>query len=460
MLLTISYQGSAATDLGYLLHKNPARMQSFELSFGQAHVFYPEATPERCTAALLLDVDPVALSRRDKDSGARIEPYVNDRAYAASSFLSVAMGRVFGTAMTGRSKERQELADAELPLTARIAALACRGGEALLRELFEPLGYAVKATAHALDERFPAWGESRYFTVELRGSKRVADLLSHLYVLIPVLDHDKHYWIGEAEVEKLMRFGEGWLEKHPARELIAKRYLMHRAHLTRAALEQLVEEDTEETAEEREAAEQNIEEPMKLWQARIGAVLGALRETGATRVLDLGCGEGKLMQEFATEPSFREILGMDVSYRSLEKARYKLRLDKANEAARERIRLIQGSLLYRDRRLEGFDAAVLMEVIEHLDPPRLAAFERVIFEHARPKAVIITTPNAEYNVKWETLPAGQFRHADHRFEWSRAEFADWAGKLAERTGYAVRYLPVGPEDAAVGAPTQMGVFTR
>ena len=107
-----------------------------------------------------------------------------------------------------------------------------------------------------------------------------------------------------------------------------------------------------------------------------------------------------------------------------------------------------------------FDAAAVIEVIEHLDAPRLAAFERVVFDFARPATVVITTPNADYNPLFPTLPAGQMRHRDHRFEWTRAEFARWAEGIASRFGYSVRIQPVGPEDAALGAPTQMGIFSR
>jgi hypothetical protein len=110
--------------------------------------------------------------------------------------------------------------------------------------------------------------------------------------------------------------------------------------------------------------------------------------------------------------------------------------------------------------MAGFDAAAVVEVIEHLDNARLAAFERVLFESAKPKTIVITTPNREYNVKWETLPAGKFRHRDHRFEWSRAEFQEWANRVATQYGYSARFLPVGPEDSAVGSPTQLAVFTR
>jgi len=466
MLLTITTTHAPATDLGYLLHKNPARVQTFPLNFGAAHVFYPEATDQRCTAALVLDVDPVGLVRnREGPPGRRflLESYVNDRPYVASSFLSVAIAQVFNSALGGRCKERPALVDVLLPLAVRISSLPCRGGELLLRDLFEPLGYAVTAIRLPLDETFPDWGDSVYFRVDLSANVRLQDLLAHLYVLIPVLDDDKHYWVGDDEVDKLLRHGEGWLAGHPARALIAKRYLKHLHHFARAALAQLIEEeqaDPDEAATAHDAEEAEIEERVSLNDQRIGSVVAALRASGARRVLDLGCGEGKLLRALLDDREFEEIVGMDVSHRALEIAADRLRLDRMPPLQRQRIRLIHGSLVYRDSRLSGFDAASVVEVIEHLDPPRLAAFERVLFEHAHPKTVVITTPNVEYNVKWETLPAGKLRHRDHRFEWTRAEFQQWSRGVAEKHGYAARFLPVGPEDAAVGSPTQMGVCSR
>ena len=465
MLLTIGTTYQPATDLGYLLHKHPARCQSFTLSFGQAHVFYPDATPQRCTAALLLDIDPVRLVRGQKGSsgGFLLQPYINDRPYVASSFLSVAIAQVYGTALAGRSKERPALAQTPIPLRAKVAVVPCRGGEPLLRRLFEPLGYTVTAQRHPLDERFPDWGESRYFTVTLEATCRLSQLLAHLYVLIPVLDDEKHYWVDEAEVEKLLRHGEEWLAAHPARNLIVERYLKRQRRLTHRALSQLLEEDQPDPdavealhAREEEAVEARI----GLHEQRLGAVVAVLKEAGARRVLDLGCGEGRLLKVLLRDQRFEEIVGLDASYRALEMAQKRLHLDRLPPRVRARIRLIHGSLTYRDERLAGFDAAAVVEVIEHLDPWRLAAFERVVFEFARPRVVVITTPNAEYNVKFKNLPAGTFRHRDHRFEWTRAEFQAWAQRVGSEHGYAVRFLPVGPEDPVVGAPTQMGVFTR
>jgi 3' terminal RNA ribose 2'-O-methyltransferase Hen1 len=465
MLLTITTTHHPATDLGYLLHKNPSRAQSFELSFGRVHVFYPEATPDRCTAALLLDVDAVSMVRDRRGPagpGGLLEQYVNDRPYVASSLMSVAIAQVLGAALGGRSKERPELADTSLPLQTRIAVLPCRGGVEFLRRLFEPLGHALSAVPHPLDEHFPEWGESPYFTVNLESRCRLYELLSHLYVLIPVLDDGKHYWVGQAEVEKLLRHGEGWLSKHPERDLITRRYLRHQRTLTNQAIAQLVREESTDpdAAEQRHAGEEaGIEAPLRLHEQRLDAVLRALKDAGAATVLDLGCGEGGLLRLLLWQSAFTEIVGVDVASRALSGVRRRLNLDRLPEEQQRRIRLLQGSLMYRDKRLSGYDAAAVVEVIEHLDPPRLAAFERVLFEFARPRTVVLTTPNAEYNVRFTGLPAGTFRHRDHRFEWTRGQLRAWAVDVAARFGYAVRFAPVGPDDPQVGPPTQMAVFT-
>jgi 3' terminal RNA ribose 2'-O-methyltransferase Hen1 len=461
-MLTITSTSPPATDLGFLLHKHPDRLHTVELPFGSAHVFYPEASDERCTAALLLDVDPVGLVRRPGGPDAfALAEYVSDRPYAASSFLSVAISRVFGTALGGRCAKRPELAETKLALTATIAPLPCRGGEGVLRSLFEPLGYAVTAQRHPLDR--PEWGESAYFTVTLTAECRLADLLTHLYVLVPVLDNDKHYFVGEAEVEKLLRHGEGWLASHPERDTITRRYLKRRANLVRQALERLVvEEEPELEAKEdaQEEGEAHLERRVSLNERRLEAVTRALKDSGAGRVIDLGCGEGRLLQVLIKDRQFTEVVGVDVSTRTLDRAAERLKLDQMPTRQRERIKLMQGSLTYRDSRLAGFDAAALVEVIEHVEPGRLTALERVVFEFARPATVVVTTPNLEYNVRFETLPAGKLRHADHRFEWTRAEFQAWANAVASRRSYAVRFEPVGDADASVGAPTQMAVFTR
>lgn len=466
MLLTVTTTHRPATDLGYLLHKNPARVQTEELSFGKAHVFYPEAGESCCTAAVLLEVDPVALVRGRRGragEGGQLEQYVNDRPYAANSFMSVALGRFFTTALNGKSKERQQLAETAIPLVAKLPVIAARGGEDLVRRLFEPLGYTLEISRLPLDNRFPEWGESLYVALEISATTTLQKLLTHLYVLIPVLDNEKHYWVGEDEIEKLLKRGEGWLGTHPEKELIVARYLKRQRSLTRAALERLAEDvpPEDEVASTRgDEEEEKVERPLGLHEQRLGTMLSVLRGAGAKRVLDLGCGEGKLLRLLLGDPQFEHILGMDVSWRSVEIASDKLKLSQMGEKQRARIELIQGSLMYRDKRLEGYDAAAVVEVIEHLDAPRLAAFERVLFEFAKPGHVIVTTPNFEYNSLFPTLPAEKLRHRDHRFEWTRSEFETWANRMANRFGYTVRIQPVGPVDETVGAPTQMGIFVR
>ncbi len=460
MLLTIKTTHQPAKDLGFLLHKNPANVQHFDAWFGKIHIFYPEANDKCCSAAMLLDVDPVNLVRGKSDFA--LSQYVNDRPYVASSFLSVAISKVYGTAMSGRCKEKPELADEVIPLEVKISVLPCRGGEQYLRRLFEPLGYEVSAQGYQLDEKYPDWGQSSYFTVVLKRKCKLSEFLTHLYVMIPVLDDEKHYWVGEDEVDKLLKRGAGWLEAHPERDNIIARYLKHKHSLKRMALERLMDEDSQAPDKKTEINEQEelgIEEKIGLNEQRMSAVVDALKKSGAKRVLDLGCGEGKLLRLLLKEKSFEEIVGVDISIRSLEIASDRLKLERMTDKQRQRIKFLQSALTYRDRRIEGYDAAAIVEVIEHLDQPRLAAFERVIFEFSKPKTVVITTPNIEYNVLFNNLPAGKFRHKDHRFEWRRNEFSDWAGIIANRFGYSVEISPVGNEDTEVGAPTQMGIFT-
>ena len=527
MLLTIDVTSEKAPQLSYLLHKHPDRVQSFEMSFGTAHVFYPVVEQDRCVACLLLEVDPIAMVRgKNKDSSFLLEQYVNDRPFTASSFMSVALSQVFGSALAGRCRDIPELVAESFQLTATLDTLAVRGDIAMVPRLFEPLGYSVTAEGRLLDSEFPEWGQSPYYRVVLRGKKTIAELLAHLYVLIPVFDNVKHYFVGPDEIEKLLAKGAGWLETHPEKIEITRRYLRHRPGLVRDALARLSDEevrseldmdsDSQDTEsldpesigrasigsdsigsasigsdsigsasiggetiaassdatrngkpihgaidpESDRADSENAKNAIarSLNQQRYDAVLGAIRESGAKSVLDLGCGEGKLLKQLLEEKQLEKIVGMDVSIRSLEIASRRLRLERLTERQRSRIELIHGSLIYRDKRLNGYDAAIVVEVIEHLDPDRLVALERVIFEFARPKTVVVTTPNQEYNSVWESLPSGAFRHADHRFEWNRSQFGTWSESICNRYGYRVRLLPVGPVDTDRGSPTQMGVF--
>lgn len=467
MILTITNTRPPATNLGFLLHKNPKHLQSFPLSFGQAHVCYPEVSETCCTVALILEIDPIRLSRKASSSSNQpLKPYVNDRPYVASSFLSVAIAKVFGSALQGKCNKSPELVHQPLSLTLKIPTLPCQteeNGEMILRKLFEPLGYQLTLSPIPLDSHFPEWGRSPYFSTELVIEAPLWLVLNHLYVLIPVLDGDKHYWVSEEEVEKLLKHGDKWLKAHPEKEWIIRRYLKHQKSLTRQAMNQFTEESgslinaTEETDS---GAEEFLETPLNLNEQRLNAVFQALKKTSAKRILDLGCGEGKFLEKLFQDKSFERLLGMDVSGRVLEQCKQQLRWDELSAQQKERVHLIQGSLIYQDKRLFGYEAAVLIEVIEHLDPYRLETFVRVLFEFIRPQWVFLTTPNQEYNVKFDQLPAGKMRHPDHRFEWTRHEFQQWSETNAKRFGYSVSFHSIGAEDPVLGSPTQMGVFTR
>ncbi len=459
MILTLTSATRPARDLGHLLRKHPERIQTFTLGFGRAHVFYPQADDERCTAALLLDIDPIGLVRGKPGSSSETavaDTYINDRPYVASSFLSVAIARVFGSALGGRS-DRDDLVKRELELEASVTPV--RADEELAARLFAPLGFHVESGRVTVPEAARA---GRHMALTISGTTTLARLLSALYVLIPVLDAEKHYWVGEEEVDKLFRHGGSWLASHPERETIARRYLKRAPKLANAAVARLATLEAVDPNVGEEFAPSSddgaVEKPLRLQHRRIDAALEVLQELGARTIGDLGCGGGDLVLELARSPWADRILAMDVSIRELDHARDRLEHAPISASRRERVTFAQSSVLYADKRLKNLDAITLLEVIEHVDEDRLPSLERAVFGSAHPRAIIVTTPNAEHNVRFPALADGGFRHSDHRFEWSRDAFRSWAERVAQTYEYNIAFRAVGDHDAQVGAPTQMAVF--
>lgn len=481
MLLTITYEGEHAQNLGYLLHKNPYRAQVFLLSYGKAYVFYPEVSDERTTAALLLDIDPIDLARGKLGSSeGGLFDYVNDRPYAATSFMSNAISRVFGTAMKGRCDKMQALADSALRLTASLTSLRTGEERELAAQLFEPLGYTVQTESGLLDSRFPEWGESPYIDLTISGEVRLSELLHHLYVLIPVFDRQKHYYVSEDEIRKLLHHGgvlrdgegaegngaetavSGWLATHPYKEKIVHRYFQGKKTYARKAIDLLRTDEPEEDRQDEIITEDAAAEEKRvpLNTQRMEAVKQTVLASGAASVLDLGCGECRLVSLLLGEPQIKKITACDVSVGVLEKAARRLKPDSMNEFRRSKLTLMQASLTYRDKRFEGYDCACVIEVIEHLDPLRIPALERVVFEFASPRTVVLTTPNREYNDHYGKMRDNGLRHDDHRFEWTREEFRAWTAHVCEKFGYTCVISGIGEEDPQHGTPTQMGVFSK
>lgn len=463
MLLSITNRSPDATDLGHLLHKHPARCHEVELAFGKGTVFYPVAGKSECMAVLHVEVDPIDMVRSAgaRQGGWALGQYVNDRPYAASSFLSVAIARAYGTALNGRCTKRPELVDRALDLHVVLPVVPAGDGE-ILKRLFEPLGYAVETRRLALDPAFPSWGESRYHHLELRATTPLHVLLKHLFVLIGALDRAKHYWVGREEIDKLLAKGEGWLAGHPEKDWIVRRYLKYQVRLAREALDRLAPELVEGEEEEESAdtgTEPAVERKISLHDLRLDRVAELIASLQPASVIDLGCGEGKLLRRLLHQTKIPKVTGMDVSSRALEIAHE--RMERVPPFKREgRMEVFLGSLVYRDSRLSGYDVAALVEVIEHLDADRLDSLEEVVFGAAAPGTVIVTTPNREYNALFEGMKPGAMRHADHRFEWTRAEFQSWAGRVGGAHGYQVVFEGLGEEHPEYGPPSQMAVFTR
>ena len=468
MHLNLTVEGPGAEDFSYLLHKHPNKLFRKELGgFGEVFVYYPVADDGRASASLTVLIDTARGGKGRSRMPEEATQYVGDWAYASGTVLATALRVAFATALGGRCQDKPDAVGCPMHLTAVLPAVRARGGEDAVRRLFAPLGYEVTTTSEDADPEYPEWGESRALGVRLVGDVTLHALLTHLYLLLPCLDTSRYHHVGDAEVDKLLRHGEGWLDDHPERGRILSHYLRGKRGLIDAANTALAErapEATEATEDEPEDeggatplavdTEAARERPLRLLDHRLTAVLGALRAEPACRsVVDLGCGEGVLVRAMLAQGDIESVVGIDPAPTALTRALRRVKYDK-------RFRALQGSAFHLEDAAVGKDAVVLMEVIEHIEPSRLAWVEEMVWGRLGTRRVVVTTPNREYNARFEWVAEGGVRHHDHRFEWTREEFLVWARRVAEAYGYSVEVTGVGAVDEEVGPPTQMAVFRR
>jgi 3' terminal RNA ribose 2'-O-methyltransferase Hen1 len=464
VFLSIATTRQGAKDLGFLLYKHPDRVFRSDASRNakmSAVGFYPEATDERCEFCLVVEVDPVERVR-GASWGAGIAQYVEPLPFLASSYMAQALSLCLRSAMNGvvtskdpAEEERLKVAAAEKwPLEITVSPL--RTSPALISRMFEPLGWDVALHSIALDIPGMMSGDrgTDLHTLTLRGEVTLQDALTHLYVLLPALDPARHYFYGESEVQKLLDKSQNWLEQHPARELIVGRYLSKSRELRETALQQFETADDDETVAEGDVPD----EPVSAHDERHQRIVEIVRGAGDVSVVDLGCGEGKLLERLSKLPGKLEITGVEPAMRDLDKAHRALSRNPGKQMD-PRIKLKHGSILYADDQLKGFDIAILSEVIEHIDPERLDHAERCVFGFMQPRKVVVTTPNASFNEMFG-LEEGRFRHRDHRFEWTETEVTAWCGRIGRDYGYSYELGGAGGYEPAFGHLSHFIVFEK
>jgi 3' terminal RNA ribose 2'-O-methyltransferase Hen1 len=469
MMLSIACKNLSEEELGFLLHKNPARVHPLDLSFGKVYVFFDEP-PEghQAQVCLLVDVDPLAMVQGRGGLGHQDALYVNDRPYVASSLLASAVTKVFGTALSGRCKERPELVDREIEWTFAMPFVARGSMLNALFHLFEPLGYEFDPDLLNYDSSVDYATSARPILTRIAVRTTLSEALSHLVVLIPVLDGENHRWVDDGDLVPFVRRVESWLPDHPYGMYILRRALKYQTSLVKAFTERFpaitgsmarlpqLEANVWDDATVEAAGCQ----PLSLNSQRFSAVEAVVSALSPSSIVDLGCGDGSLVSQLVKQTSIQKLVGMDVNPLVLSRARARLEHLSLTKAQTEKIQFIHGSLAYRDPRVKGFDLALLIEVIEHIDAERLETLEHQVFDYGQYSTVVVTTPNREFNDLYVGMEKGKMRHSDHRFEWTRQEFLNWAKRIGDAFGYNYEISEIGAGNPAVGSPTQMAVFSK
>ena len=469
MLLTITCKGEHASELSFLLHKNPYKVQEFNVIMGKAYVFYPKVSDIETTVALLADLNPIDLVKGKEgvkqDSYYTLFDYINDRPYSINSFTSSIISKVFNTACAGKCEHLPELVKTELDLSCTLYALPVKGRLDMINKIFEPLGYEVSYEEKILDSEFEEFGKSSYVDLTIHNEHiTLYNLLNQIRILIPVFDKEKHYYVDEKEVDKLIRLSIDWLKDHPEKNRIVGRYFSKDKKLAVKALEALKIDEikNDDIEEDNTTSEKTIEKKVRLNDQRLETVKKTIIENNCKTVLDYGCGEGNLESILANESSISQITFTDISFNALKNTKFRIRSKMKNEDYDNKFSSFQSSLLYRDERCRNFDCICLIEVIEHIELNRLDTIVENIFGYYKSKIIIITTPNREYNIKYEFLEEDKLRHPDHRFEFTRDEFYKFVNNIVDNDRYPYNAIieSIGEIDDTVGSPTMMAVFYK
>lgn len=453
MQLTIKAIGENSRVISYLLSKNPSNLYDRDEKGSRVRLVYTAFTEEETELLIYVTPDPVELVRNSPNTF-DITQYINDREFAVSSLFCSYIKSALATALNGKPKDDFiKWVDYKFDLILGFGPVASDLPDAVIESIFTPIGYEVKIERGITDYSFKLKSRSSARYINLTGRQTLQNAIRHLFILIPVLDNYKHYYMDKSEVDKLERYGTGWLDDHPMRDLIIKRALKFKELISEVASpkkEDLLQGDSEPVEES--------EIKVRLNEQRYQTIVDIVTKLPQKEtVVDFGSGEGKLSVRLGFIPGVKEVLAVEPSQVSQLRAIRKIDKVRSSEGFVAPTQ-VWGSLFYFDTRLCDKDVMILSEVIEHIDEYRLAPIIETVFAQYSPKTLIINTPNYEYNVVFEMKD--NLRHSDHRFEWTREQFSLWCKELGARYNYSVNIGGIGEEDTDHGFPTQIAIFSK
>ncbi|MCM3572375.1 3' terminal RNA ribose 2'-O-methyltransferase Hen1 [Mesobacillus subterraneus] len=445
MQLTIRAVGENVQVISHLLAKNPNNLYERNQKGHAVRLFFSSFTEREVEATVFVAPDSLELVK-NQGNQYDITHYINDREFAVSSIFISLIRTALGTALNGQPKEEYiKWVKHPFDLELSFGPVASGLSDHQIVDLFEPLGFNVSINRPQIEYNFNLKSKSSVRFITLKGRTPLQMALRQIFVLIPVLDNYKHYFIDEKEIEKLERYGEGWLDDHPQKSFILKKALRFKN------VYELVEGQEKDTA----APEMR---KIRLNDMRYEKIVDTVNGfENKESIVDLGSGEGKLSTRLGFIPGVKEILAVEPSEEASIRAMERFAQAEGKDYFIKPTQL-WGSLFYYDERLKGKDVIILCEVIEHIDEERLSKVFQTILQDYRPKNLVVTTPNKEYNALYEMDT--EFRHGDHRFEWSREEFEAWCKARNEEGEYELIFDGIGELDEQFGFPTQMCIFKR